>query len=193
MISTALLIALYQSAAASPSAPPATDRLLAAAPSIADRANTTLQGYEVQGRNARSIRTSMNAARPSDTSGERHDAVTYWQYRYQMTGTNGRCDPGLSEVTYSVIVIMPDLASIDLLSRRERPAWDAYFAALTTHELNHIRIAEAGAQGIQNAMRAAPDCEAAQAAAAAESQRLAAASADYDRLTGHGRTEGAVY
>ena len=188
-----LMIAALIQANAAPEASPASDRLRAAVPVIAGWANVTLEGYEVTGRSKRSIRTAMNAARPATASGARHDAVTRWRYSYQMGGANGRCDPAQSVVSHSIVVVMPDLAGVDRLSRGDRAAWEAYFAALTTHESNHIRIAEAGARGIQSAMRAAPDCETARAVAAREIQTVSAASAEYDRLTGHGRTEGAVY
>lgn len=171
----------------------ASPRLLAAAPAVEAFDNVSLKGYEVRGRNVRSVRASINAGKPADSAGARHDAGTYWTYRFALTGTNGRCDPTMAVVTYSAMVVLPDLATVDDMNRNDRAAWNAYFAALVLHETNHLRIAEAGARGIQQAMRAAPDCAAAQAIAASENQAVAAASAEYDRLTRHGRTEGAVF
>jgi predicted secreted Zn-dependent protease len=191
---TLLLLALQTTTGPDLSAyPEASPRLLAAAPGVAELENTTLRGYEVRGRNARAVRASINDGKPADLSGARHDAVTYWNYRWQLSATNGRCDPARTAVTYTVTVVLPDLATVDQMNRTDREKWNTYFAALVLHETNHVRIAAAGAQGVQQAMRAAPDCESAQAVGLAENRRVGAASAEYDRLTRHGRNEGAVF
>jgi predicted secreted Zn-dependent protease len=194
IIPTLLLLALQTATGPDLSAyPEASPRLFAAAPAVADFENVTLRGYEVRGRNARAVRASINDGRPADLGGARHDAVTYWNYRWQFSGTNGRCDPASTVVTYTVTLVLPDLVTLDQMNRNDREKWNTYFAALVLHETNHVRIAEAGAQGVRQAMRAAPDCESAQAVGLAENQRVGAASAEYDRLTNHGRNEGATF
>lgn len=194
IILTLLLLALQTPAGPDLSAyPEASQRLRAAAPGVAEMDNVTLLGYEVRGRNARAVRASINEGKPADLSGARHDAVTYWNYRWQFPRTNGRCDPAGTAVTYAVTLVLPDLATLDQMSRNDREKWNTYFAALVLHESNHARIAAAGAEGVRQAMRAAPDCESAQAVGLAENRRVGAASAEYDRLTNHGRNEGAVY
>ena len=88
---------------------------------------------------------------------------------------------------------MPDLQNRDRLRRADKAAWDRYFAALQAHEVNHARIAQLGAERYQAALRSAPDCQAARAAAAQVNADVSAASAEYDRLTEHGRLEGASF
>ncbi|WP_428152048.1 DUF922 domain-containing protein [Brevundimonas sp.] len=194
MILTLLLLALQTRTGPDLSAfPEASPRLVAAAPAVAEFDHVTLHGYEVRGRNVRAVRASINEGKPADLSGARHDAVTFWNYRWQFSGANGQCDPARTEVTYTVTLVLPDLATLDQMNRNDRERWNTYFSGLVLHETNHVRIAQAGAAGIQQAMRAAPDCAAAQAAGAAESQKVGAASAEYDRRTAHGRTEGAVF
>jgi predicted secreted Zn-dependent protease len=90
-------------------------------------------------------------------------------------------------------VVLPDLVEPERLNRSDRTAWNTYFERLVAHETNHLRIAELGARRLQEVMRAAPNCETANAAARAENDAIAEASAEYDRVTGHGRTEGVVF
>jgi predicted secreted Zn-dependent protease len=194
MFSTLFLVALLsQAAPPPPNAPLATDRLRAAAPGLADRPNTTLHGYPVSGRTRRGVRAAMQADRPSDLTGQRHDAVVQWRYSFQMHGGRGGCQPERSEVLLAAIVVLPDLVEPERLNRSDRTAWNAYFERLVAHETNHLRIAELGARRLQEVMRAAPNCETANAAARAENDAIAEASAEYDRVTGHGRTEGVVF
>lgn len=170
-------------------------RLTAAAPALAAMPNLTLTGYPVEGRTGRAIRASMNRLRPSETEGgARFDGVTRWSYqmRARRSGPD-QCLPETAEVALSVRVILPDLTTRTQLSSREGAAWDAYFERLTTHELNHVRIAALGAERMQAAMRGASDCASMQAAQARIGAEVRDASAEYDRLTEHGKREGAVY
>ena len=61
------------------------------------------------------------------------------------------------------------------------------------HEGHHRQLAVDGADQLRAAMRTAPTCEAAQAVAAAVSERIAQASVAYDAETRHGAAEGALY
>jgi predicted secreted Zn-dependent protease len=172
----------------------ASPRLIAAA-GLADLPDLILLGYEVEGRSPRSIRASINARRPpEDAGGARHDARTRWTYRNRVeTGPDGQCDPRTATVVLRLTVVLPDLVSRDQLSVRERDGWDRYFAAVVAHERNHARIAVAGRDMLQTAMRASPTCDAMRAAVRTTAAGITAASQTYDRQTGHGRREGAVY
>lgn len=170
-------------------------RLTAAAPALAGIPDITLRGYPVEGRTGRAIRASMNRLRPAETEGgARFDGVTRWSYQTRgMRSRPDQCLPETSEVAISIIVIMPDLTTRAHLSSREGAAWDAYFERLATHELNHVRIAALGAERMQAAMRAAPDCAGIQSEQRRIGAEVLAASREYDRMTEHGRREGAVY
>ncbi len=195
MILTTLLIAAALAQATPPTvdAPLASERLSAAVPQLANRPNTTLHGYEVGGRTRRAVRAAMQVDRPRDLNGDRHDAVVLWRYSFRMHGGRNGCEPARSEVLLDARVVLPDLATPERLNRADRAAWNTYFERLVAHETNHLRIAELGAQRLEALMRAAPDCEAANAAAQAENDAIGQASAEYDRITGHGRTEGLVF
>jgi predicted secreted Zn-dependent protease len=204
LIAVALLAASLFASDQTDSAPheasPAVDaaslaRLSTAAPSLVGIPDVTLKGYPVEGRNGRAIRASMNAGRPAEMEGgERFDGVTRWTYqsRGRRSGPD-QCLPETAEVALAVTVVLPDLTTRADLSSREGAAWDAYFERLVTHEHNHVRIAVLGAERMQAAMRAAADCAGMQAARQRISAEVREASLEYDRLTDHGRREGAVY
>ena len=191
----ALLAADPSAATAAEDAPPpvSSPALAAAAPALAATPDVVLIGYPVSGRSPRSIRESINESRPS-TDGGRFDARADYRYGFQAQGgVNGECDPATVEVTVGHTVTLPELTTRDRLARREREAWDRYFAALVGHEHNHVRIAAAGAEQLRTFMRQAPTCA---SMLAARDQILAAvreAQAAYDRDTQHGRSEGATY
>ncbi|MBL0967896.1 MAG: DUF922 domain-containing protein [Brevundimonas sp.] len=194
MLTTALFAFLLQASAPAPAdPPPATERLRAAAPLAAAFPNTTLLGYEVTGRSPRSVRESINESKPADPQGQRHDAVTRWRYQPRWMGRNGQCLPESATVELQITIILPDLATRSALPGREGEAWDRYFDALVAHEVNHARVAQAGAEQMQVAMRAATDCAGMQAAVQGVNSAVQAANDQYDQQTGHGRTEGAVY
>ncbi|NBW08206.1 MAG: DUF922 domain-containing protein [Caulobacteraceae bacterium] len=176
---------------------PASARLVEAArgAGLADRPDLALQGYEVEGRSPRSLRDSIDRRRPrSQASGERHDARTQWSYRTRWrNGPDGQCIPATATVILTLTMVLPDLASREGLSSREQADWDRYFAALVAHEGNHVRIAVAGQEQMQTAMRASATCEAMTAVVGATNAEVRAASETYDSQTDHGRREGAVY
>jgi predicted secreted Zn-dependent protease len=192
MILHLLLVLAFQSTDAVAPVPEASERLRLAAPEAAAFPNTTLYGYVVEATNARAIRAEMNRIRPG-LDGNRHDATTVWKYRTQFSTIDGRCDPTSVRVTYTIAITLPDLQNRERLSSRDRQAWDRYFAALKTHELNHARIAQRGAELYEASIRSAADCQAGRAAASATNAQINAASAQYDTVTEHGRREGATF
>lgn len=170
-------------------------RLREAAPELAAVPEVTLVAYPVSGRTSRAVRTAMNAARPAEADGGgRFDGVTRWRYstRWQGRGAQ-RCLPETTVATVAITVTLPDLAEPEKLGRRDREAWGRYFKALATHEMNHARIALHGRQEMEKAMRAATGCEDMQAASERISRDVSAASREYDRITEHGKREGAVF
>lgn len=191
MILSAMAILVFQAAEPTTSET-ASERLRLAAPEAASFPNTTLRGYVVQATSPRAIRAEMNRMRPS-ANGRSHDATTTWRYSFRLTSSNGRCDPATAEVDHTISIILPDLQNRDRLRRQDKQAWDRYFAALQSHEVNHARIAQLGAQQYQSAMRSAPNCETGRTAGAEVAAAVSAASVEYDRRTEHGRSEGAVF
>jgi predicted secreted Zn-dependent protease len=192
MILSMLAALAIQAAESTTPAPEASERLRLAAPDAAAFPNTTLHGYVLQATSPRAIRAEMNRLRPR-VNGRQHDATTSWRYSLRLMSSGGRCDPTTAVADYTISIVMPDLQDRERLRRQDKQAWDRYFSALQMHEVNHARIAQLGAQQYQAAIRSAPTCEAGRAAAAQVAADVSAASAEYDRITEHGRHEGAVY
>lgn len=171
----------------------ASERLSAALPTLAALPNVALVGYPLDGRSRRGIRQQMNARRPA-LGEQRHDARTVWRYSTRWRGgPGGVCLPETAEVTVAITVTMPDLQDPMRLNREDRSAWSRYLTGLELHEGNHARIANAGAEQMQAAMRAASSCEDMQATADRVGSEISAASVEYDRRTEHGTTEGARF
>lgn len=164
-----------------------------AAPGLVAMPEVEILPYAVPGRTARAIRENMNRLRPAEPSGGRYDALTQWRFSTRWRATGRRCDPATSEVKVTIQVTLPYLSEAGRLGRRDRELWERYYAALVAHETNHARIALAGAQQMQAAMRGAPDCEALASVSQAAAEAVSAASQAYDAQTGHGRREGAVF
>ena len=196
LTSAAVAAVLTAQASASPPAPPGA-RLAQAVEraGLTDLPDLSLIGYAVEGRSPRVIRESINRGRPADRGdGARHDARTHWNYQTRWRrGADGQCVPGTATVTLTLTMTLPDLTNRDQLSAGDRAGWDDYFAALVAHERNHGRIAVAGRDQMQAAMRASPDCDAMTAVIQTTNAEVADASEEYDRKTDHGRREGAVY
>lgn len=177
-----------------PAPPVSSPALVEVAPQLAAMPDVTLVGYAVSGGSPRAIRNAMNEARPTDDGGGRFDGHTRWNYSTRWRNSaSGQCDPASATVTVRFTVTLPELEGRSRLDRGEREGWDRYFTALVAHETNHVRIGLAGVQAMQSAMRAAPDCDAMRAAQQQAAAAVRDASQTYDRQTGHGRTEGAVY
>jgi predicted secreted Zn-dependent protease len=172
--------------------PPPSSRLFESAAPVGALPQTRLTGYVVSGRNLRSVRAMMTDARPADSTGARHDALTSWRIQPKLMQRNGECDPQSADVEYTITVTLPDLETRDQLNRSERAEWDRYFAALIGHETNHVRIVQVGVERLKASMQAARGCEAIHAASRAVLAEIREASAQYDRQTRHGATEGAL-
>lgn len=143
--------------------PPPSSRLFESAAPVAALPQTRLTGYVVSGRNLRSVRAMMTDARPADSTGARHDALTSWRIQPKLMQRNGECDPQSADVEYTITVTLPDLETRDQLNRSERAS-----------------------------MQAARGCEAIHAVSRAVLAEIREASAQYDRQTRHGATEGAL-
>nr|WP_314434665.1 DUF922 domain-containing protein [uncultured Brevundimonas sp.] len=195
MILTALLFAaaLQITNTDAPAPLEISDQLRSAAQEALAFPNTRLIGYPVTGRFPREIRASINAVRPADAAGVKHDAMTLWNYRLNAQSRNGVCHPSDIDVDYDVTITLPDLQTRDRMHRTDRDAWDRYMTALVKHEVNHARIVRRGAELLQDAVRSAATCEEANTVFSTITPQINAASDLYDRQTDHGAREGATF
>jgi predicted secreted Zn-dependent protease len=178
---------------ASVAAPGAAEPPAAASP-LAGIPNVDIQYYDVSGRSPNEIRAAMNRVRPTDPNdGRRLDALTRWQLRFGWPRRGpDQCMLDRAQVTFSATVQMPRLVHAETLPRAVRARWQAYLAALETHEAGHVRHAYENLGIVVAAIRAS-DCAGASEAGRAAVRTLAAWDADYDRTTRHGFTQGATF
>lgn len=176
----------------------------AAAPAAADPApadgplagipNLEIQYYDVTGRNPREIREAMNQARPTDPNdGLRLDALTRWRmgFRWPRRGPD-QCVLDQARVNFTATVLLPRLANAEALPQSVRTRWQAYIAALETHEAGHVRHAYEAVSVVLAAIRAST-CANAQEAGRAAVRAAAAFDPEYDRATRHGLSQGAHF
>ena len=116
-------------------------------------------------------------------------ATAEWFPRYDYKTAGGR----ISKITVTVAlrVTMPRWVEYVIATRPEQAEWDRFCRALRAHEQGHLDLVAEHLQRIDERMLGrAPD--AAKRAWDAALAALADASAEYDRTTDHGRTDGTV-
>ena len=147
--------------------------------------------YEVSGRTVAQIRASAMRAAPIDpASGHPVAGSTRWRLDWDApTGPDGRCRLDQAEVTLDVAITLPRLVETDHVPPAVRQRWQRFVTAIKAHEATHARIAHEGREAMLRAIQHA-DCESAHQAAADAAAELDRWSADYDRATRHGETEG---
>ncbi|MBO9712877.1 DUF922 domain-containing protein [Sphingomonas sp.] len=169
--------------------------LLAAAQSSPDPfggiPNLDIGAYEVAGTSPAAIRKDMDAKRPADPNdGTPVDSVAHWNYRWRL---QWRPDGGCAaEVTFSGTVRLPHLVDDPKRAGSVTARWNRYMAALRTHESGHVRFAWDQAGRLRATLEAG-SCDVANAAGQRVLEDIRRHDVEYDRETGHGRKQGAVF
>jgi predicted secreted Zn-dependent protease len=156
--------------------------------------------YHVNGRTVAQIRSQMHEAGPLDLDGRHNDASTSWYvtWTYPFNREAHGCTTGPVNVTVRIMFQLPRWkrppdAAEDVVQR-----WGAFSSALQLHEDGHKQIVIGAARRLAALLPAiAPQssCEDVRLRADGEGQRILAEmrskSAEYDRVTDHGFTQGA--
>ena len=161
----------------------------------------TTNYYVVRGASPGEIRTSMTEARPWKASFA-FDARTAWEarcnYTYRESGGQYLLDS--VEVKTKVTVTLPVWsvrmdAEQDLFER-----WWEYLKALSRHEQGHVQYARAATAAVQQRLSALPGFASRHELGVAVHRTVGevikefrSQEAEYDRQTGHGMTQGAVF
>ena len=150
--------------------------------------------YDVSGTTAQQVRASINARGLVDPDdGARSDAYTTWRIVWSWPpGPSGSCGVSRATARFSATVTLPRLISRPQASAALVKRWDRYFDGLLRHELGHVQRANAGLARVIAAVRSST-CETANSAGNAEIARLRREDDLYDRMTAHGRLQGAVF
>jgi len=180
-----------QGAPASQQSPAAEARPAPQAPGV------TTRYYDVTGGEPEVIRAQMRRLGPEGFFGH-----TKWWVSYQYRGVpmDGRCVLTKPEVGFKGEIIMPRWANRGGASTQVVAYWNRFEAALLVHEQGHIangRDFERELAGALGAVAPAPDCatldRAVKSLYDSLYQKYLARDKEYDRRTGHGRTQDANF
>lgn len=157
--------------------------------------------YEVRGATAGELRESMDRHGLRD-DGERVDALTEWyvRWRYRYAHQDGTCGIGAARVTLRIMLTLPRWNTTSTASPTLENEWDEYTKALERHEAGHVDIAVSAGNDIWRMLRSLPryqSCSALETRADTEGTGVLRAhrseERDYDAITNHGATQGAVF
>lgn len=157
--------------------------------------------YQVHGRTSGALLAEMRGSGPM-SQGRRYFGTMTWTLRYRWSNTSpglGTCSVHGIEVAIQTITTMPEWRDADSASTELRTQWDGFVAALRTHEEGHRRIALEAAIAVKRRLE---DLGIAECSSYAREADLAfrrlldtynARDVEYDRTTGHGVTQGAIW
>jgi len=154
----------------------------------------TITYYPVSGSDAAEIRAAMAARGLRDgVDGTPVDARSDTSIGWQLQGDGrGGCDLENVRITFTASVILPRLIVEEIVPAPLRARWHAFAAALAEHEAGHLRAEYESVAAIKAAI-AAGTCEGADDAAHAVIEATHRRVAEYDRITEHGRLQGAIF
>ncbi|VXC98661.1 conserved exported hypothetical protein [Pseudomonas sp. 8Z] len=154
--------------------------------------------YDVQIKAGDSLREAVNQASTIRQDGQTYHAYTRWNVTWNywwQEERDGRCRLTLTRTQLLTQMTLPRLGGGDAAQRQR---FAQYLQALREHEQGHYRIGQAAAAEIDAALLATPEypsCaelqQQANQRANAVLQRHAEQERQYDRDTGHGRSQGA--
>lgn len=157
--------------------------------------------YSVRGETLRELRRSLDLNRPQADFGA-HDAQTIWRFecRSESQAQHGEFRLRAFEVKSTITITLPSWTPPPNASPELRNFWLEYFVALRTHEWGHAKIALEVAPAMQARVReVAPRQNREEfirlvtAQARAVQQEAEHRQKEYDEVTRHGATQGAVW
>lgn len=163
------------------------------------RTEVSFKYYEVAGETEQEVLRSMSQNGPSQ-DGRRFFALTESQtgFRWGTHKNNGECSIVNLRVETDVVVTLPKWIDVDSTPSLA-PRWRVFETALQNHERWHVGTARQATREIYDALKdiSAPDCLLAENRAKQTAQEILNRNAEkndqYDRSTGHGRSQGASW
>lgn len=159
--------------------------------------------YPIQGTTADELRSQMLQTSPvSDPNGNSFDALTRWDvhWNFHFARSGKSCSPDAVSSRVDVLFTLPQWRVPNFVSSDLQTEWADYIKALKLHEEGHKKNGIDAAQAVQQALNRLPeypDCQQLEKAAKQVADRVIAdynqRDIAYDRATGHGRTQGAVF
>ncbi|MDX1547234.1 MAG: DUF922 domain-containing Zn-dependent protease [Rhodothermales bacterium] len=156
--------------------------------------------YDVTGSTAAALHQEMLRRGPR-IDGQSFYGEMYWtlRWRFRFASRSGQCEMEQVEVPLTITIMLPRWhrpADVDAALAEQ---WDAFLASLRLHEEGHRSLAMEAGREIIRALRSMRTLSC--SSMEAEANRKAGAILDryrehnrqYDRDTGHGRRQGAVW
>ncbi|MBW4487924.1 MAG: DUF922 domain-containing Zn-dependent protease [Trichocoleus desertorum ATA4-8-CV12] len=158
--------------------------------------------YPVTGSTVQHLRSDIAHLSPVTQGGQHYDANTdwyvRWSYRYVRTGIS--CSMSHVSSHVDITFTLPKWQTASKASRSLMNQWSHYSAALQLHEDGHKDHGIAAGQEVLRTLSnlpAYPSCRALEAAANTTARKVIQhynqRDVEYDRNTGHGFTQGAVF
>lgn len=159
--------------------------------------------YQIKGKTIQELRQQMNQLGPHDEKeNRRYDAYTRWrfEYNYRYTTVQNQCKITMANVNITIKFTMPQWRNQEQSSPEIVNHWHQYIRNLQLHENGHKQHGiDAGREmwQILQQMPAYSSCPALKRAieekASEITQKYGQKDKDYDKITGHGRTQSATF
>ena len=155
--------------------------------------------YTVTGATVPEIRRSLDQGRPRSATGP-HDGLTTWNITWQNSIRQRGGVSRLSAFTTrtTIDITLPRWQAPTNAAPEVAKAWQDYWAALQTHEQGHVQLVRATVTELHQRVRAVPpgsDGETLRQQIEELARGILATGTarheNYDRLTEHGKTQGA--
>lgn len=156
--------------------------------------NATMIYYTITGSTANELRQEMSKLGPLDPDdGLHYDARTDWYISWTWPGYGkGECDLMQTSINYDIKVTVPLWKLPSDIDPGLVDRWNHYMNNLMLHEQGHVNIILNHYLKVKEAIQAAT-CDTAEEAAQEAANELRVLHQEYDKQTGHGKTQGAVF
>jgi predicted secreted Zn-dependent protease len=159
--------------------------------------------YPIVGATMEALRSQMSQKGPTDRlSGEHFDANTDWtvQWNYRFVRHGGLCSIGVAHTDVTITFTLPKWKVPVKVDRSLVREWNRYMGSLQIHEDGHRDHGIAAGGDVLQALRLLPAYSSCQQLADAANSAARAAikyynkkDIEYDAMTQHGSTQGAVF
>jgi predicted secreted Zn-dependent protease len=156
--------------------------------------NATMIYYTITGSTANELRQEMSKLGTLDPDdGLRYDARTDWYISWNWPGYGeSECDLSQTSINYDIKVTVPFWKPSSDIDPALVNRWNHYMNNLAMHEQGHVNIILNHYLKVRDAIQAAT-CDTAEEVAQEAANELRVLNQEYDKQTGHGETQGAVF
>jgi len=158
--------------------------------------------YEVSGSCEKDVQCELNQKCLCWTDGKKYDSITNWKVKwdYGHNRTSQACTTNSFTVTVDIIFHLPKLVRTGNAPQPLVEKWDTFLENLQTHENGHRDRAVEAATDLTRAVKELPpvrtcaelDWEV-QELSREHMKKLNREQKEYDAVTNHGKTQGAVF